>query len=88
MSIGLARPSTMSNGFPFQVGEQQAQARLGVRDAIEPWARQVMRPHLTGAHQVSFVSLPVVVAAARDRAGRPWATLLVGKPGFVDTSDP
>ncbi|MCZ6822571.1 MAG: flavin-nucleotide-binding protein, partial [Deltaproteobacteria bacterium] len=72
---------------PFHVGEQQVQERLGVRDEIEPWARKVVRGHLPDEHRRFYARLPFVVTAARDRRGRPWATLLVGEPGFVRSPD-
>ncbi|MAM87835.1 MAG: ferredoxin [unclassified Hahellaceae] len=73
---------------PFHIGEQAVQTRLGVRDVIEPWARQVVRPFLPEQHRAFFRQLPFVVAAARDATGRPWVTLLAGKPGFISSSDP
>jgi ferredoxin-NADP reductase/predicted pyridoxine 5'-phosphate oxidase superfamily flavin-nucleotide-binding protein len=64
------------------------QERLGVRDAIEPWARKVVRDHLPEEHRRFYSELPFLVAAARDARGRPWATLLAGAPGFVGSPDP
>ena len=78
----------MLNPSPFHEGEQRVQTRLGVRDQIEPWARQVVRSHLPEEHRAFHTSLPFLVAAARDRDGRPWATLLTGPPGFVESPDP
>ena len=72
---------------PFHAGEQQVQERLGVRDEIEPWARKVVRGHLPDEHRRFYARLPFVVVAARDGSGRPWATLLVGEPGFVRSPD-
>jgi len=73
---------------PFHPGEQRIQERLGVRAKIEPWARQVVRPYLPEAHREFYAQLPVIVLAARDAAGRPWATLLAEEPGFVSSPDP
>ena len=78
----------MTNESPFHAGEQAVQTRLGVRDEIEPWARQMVRPYLPEEHRVFHQSLPFLVAAARDAGGRPWATLLTGAPGFVHSPDP
>ena len=77
----------MSTPSPFHAGEQQVQQRLGVR-AVEEWARQVVRPFLPEQHRAFHTALPFLVAAARDRQGRPWATLLVGADGFVTSPDP
>jgi ferredoxin-NADP reductase/predicted pyridoxine 5'-phosphate oxidase superfamily flavin-nucleotide-binding protein len=81
--------SQMGHGeSPFHEGEQAVQSRVGVRAAIEPWARQVIRPYLPEQHREFYAQLPFVVAAARDAEARPWVTLLVGPPGFVRSADP
>lgn len=72
---------------PFHAGEQAVQARLGVRD-IEDWARKVVRDHLPEQHRDFHTALPFLVVAARDKSGRPWATLLTGPDGFVASPDP
>lgn len=77
----------VTESSPFHAGEQQVQERLGVRDEIEPWARKVVRGYLPDEHRRFYARLPFVVAAARDGRGRPWATLLVGEPGFVRSPD-
>jgi len=73
---------------PFHEGEQQVQALLGVREEIEPWARRVVRAWMPEEHRAFHSSLPFLVAAARDDRGRPWATILTGSVGFVDSPDP
>ena len=72
---------------PFHVGEQAVQTKVGVREAIEPWARRVVRPFMPEQHREFYSQLPFVIAAARDRADRPWVTLLAGPPGFVSSPD-
>ncbi|MGI9590425.1 MAG: pyridoxamine 5'-phosphate oxidase family protein, partial [Myxococcota bacterium] len=72
----------------FHAGEQAVQKRLGVYDEIGPWARKVVRPYLPEQHRAFYAELPFLVAAARDAAGRPWATLLTGARGFTDAPDP
>ena len=78
----------MPDSSPFHAGEQAVQSRLGVRDTIEPWARQVVRPFLPEQHREFYSQLPFLVAAARDAEGRPWATLLTGAAGFVQSPSP
>jgi ferredoxin-NADP reductase/predicted pyridoxine 5'-phosphate oxidase superfamily flavin-nucleotide-binding protein len=73
---------------PFHEGEQRVQSRLGVRESIEPWARKVVRRFLPEEHRAFYAGLPFLVAAARDGAGRPWATVLSGEPGFAFSPDP
>ncbi|MGI9409566.1 MAG: pyridoxamine 5'-phosphate oxidase family protein, partial [Hyphomicrobiaceae bacterium] len=52
------------------------------------WARKVVRDHMPEQHRDFHTSLPFLVVAARDAAGRPWATLLEGPDGFVTSPDP
>ncbi|MFQ5515889.1 MAG: pyridoxamine 5'-phosphate oxidase family protein, partial [Myxococcota bacterium] len=77
----------MSTGSPFHEGEQRVQTRLGVREAIEPWARRVVRSQLPEEHRAFYAELPFLVVAARDAVGRPWVTLLAEGPGFVSSPD-
>lgn len=72
---------------PFHEGEQRIQTALGVREQMEPWGRQVVRPFMPEEHAHFYHQLPFVVAAARDERGRPWATLLAGAPGFIAAPD-
>ena len=81
----------MSGGWereesPFHPGEQEVQARVGVRD-IEDWARKVVRDYLPEEHRAFHTALPFLVVAARDKRERPWATLLSGPEGFVTSPD-
>lgn len=80
--------SVMTTGSPFHEGESLIQTRLGVRDTIEPWARKVVRPILTAQHRDFYARLPFLVLAARDRADRPWATVVAAEPGFVQSPEP
>ena len=73
---------------PFHRGESLVQQRLGVREVIEPWARQVVRPTLPEQHRNFYAQLPFLVVAARDGHERPWATLVAGEPGFVTSATP
>ena len=89
MAEATARQQTeASHGSPFHEGEQRIQAGLGVREEIEPWARQVIRGWLPDEHRDFYAQLPFVVVAARDDLGQPWVTLLAGEPGFARSDDP
>ena len=73
---------------PFHAGEQAIQARLGVRETMDHWGGQVIRSWLPQQHRDFYTQLPFVVAAAKDADDRVWATMLTGKPGFVQSPDP
>jgi predicted pyridoxine 5'-phosphate oxidase superfamily flavin-nucleotide-binding protein len=74
-------------GSPFHAGEQAIQELEGVRERIEEVGRKIIRDWMPAQHREFFQSLPFLVAAALDRAGRPWATLLSGAPGFAVARD-
>lgn len=73
---------------PFHPGEQAVQRRVGLRDRVECAGRQGIRDHLLEQHRIFFAQLPFVVLGAIDTQGLPWATLLVGDPGFTQSPDP
>lgn len=70
---------------PLHEGEIAVQKRVGVLDEVSRWAPDAIRAFMPEQHRVFFGQLPFVVAAARDAAGDPWATLLVDTPGFVQS---
>jgi predicted pyridoxine 5'-phosphate oxidase superfamily flavin-nucleotide-binding protein len=72
----------MSNSSPFHAGEQAVQERLGVRRA-DASVQKGFRGFLPEQHREFYRHLPFLIASARDSAGRPWASMLCGKPGFV-----
>ena len=72
---------------PFHAGERAVQSRLGVRESIEPWARKVVRSFLPEEHREFYAALPFLVLAARDERGRPWVSLVAGRPGFATSPD-
>ncbi len=72
---------------PFHDGERQVQERLGDRD-VERWASGAIRGFMPDQHRAFFEDQPFMIASARDPAGRPWATVLEGWPGFVRSPDP
>lgn len=78
----------MQPSTPFHPGEREVQTRLGVRERTESVGRRVIRRFMPDQHRDFFASLTFIVAAARDAAGRPWATLLTGNSGFIASPDP
>jgi len=73
---------------PFHRGEQAIQTRLGVRDNMERFGRKVIRDHMPDQHRDFFNQLPYVFIGYADNAGWPWASILVGEPGFMVSDSP
>jgi uncharacterized protein len=73
---------------PFHSGEQAVQARLGVQARMLDVGRRVIRPYLPDQHREFFAQLPFVLVGSVDPQGRPWASVLVGEPGFMSSPDP
>jgi uncharacterized protein len=73
---------------PFHDGERQVQARAGVRDQMDRRGGRAIRDFMPDQHRNFFAMLPFLVAGSVDGQGRPWASILVGHPGFVHSPDP
>ena len=80
-------PELNREASPFHRGEQEAQARTGMRDKIEASGRKFIRDHMPDQHREFYADLPFLLAGSVDAAGRPWASLLAGRPGFIATPD-
>jgi predicted pyridoxine 5'-phosphate oxidase superfamily flavin-nucleotide-binding protein len=72
---------------PFHPGEVAVQARIGVAERMAEIGSRVVRDHMPEQHQRFYEQLPFMLAGSLDAGGRPWATLLVGRPGFVRAPD-
>lgn len=68
---------------PFHEGEQAVQRLMGVQQRMAEIGPRVIRDHLPEQHQRFFEQLPMLLAGMADAQGRPWASVLVGAPGFV-----
>ncbi len=68
---------------PFHSGEQAVHDRLGIRERTVDVGQHVIRTAMPEQHQRFFEQLPFMLAGSVDAAGRPWASVLVGRPGFV-----
>lgn len=60
---------------------------MGVRSRIEAQGRRVIRDYLTEQHREFYAQLPFLIAGTVDAKDRPWASILVGEPGFLSTPD-
>jgi uncharacterized protein len=72
---------------PFHAGEQAVQSRLGVRQQAEAQGRRIIRDYLPEQHRQFFAQLPYLIVGTVDFTGSPWASILIGQPGFVTTPD-
>lgn len=72
---------------PFHAGELVIQARLGVQTQMDKQARRVVRDYLPQQHQQFYSQLPYLIVGTVDASGRPWASIVVGEPGFVSSPD-
>lgn len=73
--------------FPFHEGEQAVQRLVGMQARMAEIGPRVIRDHMPEQHQRFFEQLPMLLAGMADAQGRPWASVLVGEPGFIQASD-
>jgi len=85
MNPSLPHPASAD---PFHTGEKAVQARLGVQERMLDVGRRVIRPYLPDQHREFYAQLPFVLVGSVDALGRPWASVLVGEPGFMSSPDP
>jgi predicted pyridoxine 5'-phosphate oxidase superfamily flavin-nucleotide-binding protein len=72
---------------PFHVGEIAMQERSGVREPMARVGRALIRHAMPPEHQELFARLPMLLVGSIDAGRRPWASILVGRPGFVHAED-
>lgn len=82
-----ALPGGPDTGSPFHAGEQELQARAGLRERMEQVGRKVIRDFMPDQHRELFEQLPLLVVGSLDEQQRPWASWLCGQPGFVRSPD-
>ncbi len=72
-----------SEGSPFHKGEQAIHTRFGTKERLEQQGKRFIRDYLIPQHQKFFENLTYLIVGTVDKAGNPWASILVGKPGFI-----
>ena len=72
---------------PWHRGELAMQRRAGVAPEHAARVAPFLRTVLTDQHRAFYPLLPFIVAGAVDDAGLPWATILEGTPGFLQSPD-
>lgn len=83
----MADPGWLRTESPFHAGELAVQARLGVQERMDKQARRLIRDYLPLQHQQFYAQLPYLIVGTVDAEGQPWASILVGKPGFLSSPD-
>jgi predicted pyridoxine 5'-phosphate oxidase superfamily flavin-nucleotide-binding protein len=71
------------SGSPYHAGEQTLQAQAGARELAERAGLKGIRDYMPDQHRQFFAELSYIFIGSLDRAGRPWASILFGAPGFV-----
>jgi len=70
---------------PFHKGERELQGRLGLAERHEKMARIMMRPAMPDQHREFFSQLPFMIIGSVDENNWPWASIVFGHEGFVQT---
>ena len=73
---------------PFHRGETEIQARLGIVREMAEKGRRVIRDRIPEDRLGFFAQLSFLAIGSADECGRPWASVVAGKPGFVRAIDP
>jgi predicted pyridoxine 5'-phosphate oxidase superfamily flavin-nucleotide-binding protein len=81
----MAIPGWTHPESPFHAGELAIQARMGVQERMDKQGRRVIREFLPDQHRQFFAQLPYVIVGTVDASGHPWASILVGSPGFLSS---
>lgn len=71
----------------FHSGERAVQQRAGVLEKMAARS-QVIRSFMPDQHREFFQQLPFLIVGSIDRQQQPWASIVIGAPGFVTSPDP
>ncbi len=83
----MVNPGWTRTESPFHKGELAIQARLGAQERMDRQGRQLIREYLTQQHRNFFAQLSYIIVGTVDSWDRPWASILVGRPGFLASPD-
>lgn len=81
----MAMENANEPASPWHAGELTMQRQLGVDARMRDVGRRVIRDYMPDQHRAFFAGLPFLVLGAVDQAGDPWATVIAGRPGFVQS---
>ncbi|MGD1852620.1 MAG: pyridoxamine 5'-phosphate oxidase family protein [Leptolyngbyaceae cyanobacterium] len=83
----MAIPGWTKTESPFHQGETAIHARFDAQDRVEQQGRRFIRTFMLEQHQQFFAQLPYAIVGTVDSLGHPWASILVGQPGFLSSPD-
>lgn len=83
----MAIPGWQRPESPFHAGERAIQTKLGGVERMDIQGRRMIREFLPAQHQQFYAQLSYLMVGSVDGEGRPWASILVGEPGFVASPD-
>jgi predicted pyridoxine 5'-phosphate oxidase superfamily flavin-nucleotide-binding protein len=72
----------------FHAGEVMLQQKAGLAERMAELGTRVVRRFMPEQHREFFPLLPYLIVGALDSEQQPWATILSGPTGFVDSPDP
>lgn len=75
------------NDQPFHEGERRLQSRAGVQEKMERIGGRLIHNQLPAGHCAFYEQQAFVLVGHVDAAGRPWASVLPGVPGFIRCLD-
>ena len=83
----MQEPVLSHEGSPWHEGERAAQKFAGVAERMDAVGKRIIRPFMPDQHRLFFAGLPFIILGSVDDEGWPWASLLSGEPGFVQSPD-
>ncbi|MBE9559832.1 MAG: pyridoxamine 5'-phosphate oxidase family protein [Proteobacteria bacterium] len=81
------KEQVISTDSHFHVGEQEIQSRMGVRESMERFSKQVIASFIPEQHREFYKQLPFIMLGHVDKKGWPWATMLFNEAGFVTSEN-
>jgi len=83
----MAIPGWTRTESPFHAGELAIQGRMGTQAQMDRQGRQMIREYLPDQFRQFFPQLPYIIVGTVDATGSPWASILIGEPGFLSSPD-
>ncbi|KAB8045191.1 pyridoxamine 5'-phosphate oxidase family protein [Janthinobacterium aquaticum] len=76
-----------SEKLPFHAGELAIQQQAGTLAEAAWLGQRMIRDHMPEQHRLFFHQLPFLMVGSVDDSGQPWASMMVGAPGFIHSPD-